>query len=61
MRQGYALEAAAAVLDFARNSGIKPIVAIVSPQNSGARAVLNALGMSINPDVRDVHGDVFVE
>jgi [ribosomal protein S5]-alanine N-acetyltransferase len=61
MRQGYALEATAAVMEFARKASINPIVAIVSSENAGARAVLNSLGLTVSPDIKDPHGDVFVE
>ncbi|WP_295801465.1 GNAT family N-acetyltransferase [uncultured Microbulbifer sp.] len=44
--RGYALEAAQAVMDFARNGlGLKRIVAIVSPANPRSIALLEKLGM----------------
>jgi RimJ/RimL family protein N-acetyltransferase len=45
--QGYAAEAAAAVLDHARNVlKIGRIVAITSPDNAGSGAVLNRVGLN---------------
>lgn len=45
--QGYALEAAAAVLDYARRTvGLKRILAIVSPANERSIRLLEKLGLS---------------
>ena len=45
--QGYALEAAQAVMDFAREGlGLQRIVAIVSPENDRSVALLEKLGMA---------------
>lgn len=44
--QGYAIESAAAVMDYARDAlGLKRIVAIVSPHNRGSIKVLEKLEM----------------
>ena len=43
--QGYATEAAAGVLDYARTLGIRRLLAITSPGNIGSNAVLKKIGM----------------
>ena len=43
--QGYATEAAAAVLQHARSLGIKRVVAITTPGNAASDAVLRRIGM----------------
>jgi RimJ/RimL family protein N-acetyltransferase len=43
--QGYATEAAAAVLAHARTLGIRRLLAITSPDNAGSNAVLKKIGM----------------
>lgn len=53
---GYALEAAAAVLDLARESlGIDPVAAIVNPDNLASRRLLEKLGLRL-VDVRQLAG-----
>jgi RimJ/RimL family protein N-acetyltransferase len=43
--QGYATEAAAAVLAYARTLGIRRVLAITSPGNAASNAVLRKIGM----------------
>jgi RimJ/RimL family protein N-acetyltransferase len=43
--QGYATEAAAAVLAYARSLGIRRVLAITSPGNAASNAVLRKIGM----------------
>lgn len=43
--QGYATEAAAGVLAYARTLGIRRLLAITSPGNIGSNAVLKKIGM----------------
>jgi RimJ/RimL family protein N-acetyltransferase len=43
--QGYAYEAARAVLDYAPTLGIRRLVAIVSPANAASNGLLRKLGM----------------
>jgi RimJ/RimL family protein N-acetyltransferase len=43
--QGYATEAAAAVLEYARTLGIRRVLAITSPGNAASNAVLRKIGM----------------
>jgi RimJ/RimL family protein N-acetyltransferase len=43
--QGYATEAAAAVLAYARTLGIRRVLAITSPDNAASNAVLRKIGM----------------
>jgi ribosomal-protein-alanine N-acetyltransferase len=45
--QGYAVEAAAAVLDHARHAiGLEKVVAITAPTNAGSIAVLEKIGLT---------------
>jgi [ribosomal protein S5]-alanine N-acetyltransferase len=51
--QGYALESAAAVLEYSRTIlGLKRIVAIVDPDNAGSLRLLEKIGMSFDRMVR---------
>jgi ribosomal-protein-alanine N-acetyltransferase len=51
--KGYAVESAAAVLDFGRRRlGLKRIVAITAPQNHGSIAVLEKIGLKFERMVR---------
>jgi RimJ/RimL family protein N-acetyltransferase len=44
--QGYAVESASAVMDYARNTlGLKRVVAIVAPDNPGSIRVLEKIGL----------------
>jgi RimJ/RimL family protein N-acetyltransferase len=52
-RQGYAAEAAAAVLDYGRTRlGLKRIVAITSPDNVASIALLEKLGLKFEALIR---------
>ncbi len=52
-KQGYAYEAAAAVLDYGRTTlGIKRIVAVVSPHNAASIRVLEKLGLRYAGPIR---------
>ena len=51
--QGYAVEAASAVMDHGRSVlGIKTIVAITSPDNTRSIKILKKLGLRYNRDVK---------
>jgi [ribosomal protein S5]-alanine N-acetyltransferase len=51
--QGYALESAAAVLEYSRSIlGLERIVAIVDPENAGSLRLLEKIGMSFDRMVR---------
>lgn len=51
--QGYALESARAVMDYARRQlGIERVVAVVSPGNTASKKLLHKLGMQITGKVR---------
>jgi ribosomal-protein-alanine N-acetyltransferase len=51
--QGFALEAAAAVLDFAwRSVGLEKVIALVSPGNAGSIKLLGKLGFSFSRSAR---------
>lgn len=51
--QGYALESAAAVLEYGRRAlGMKRIVAIVSPANHRSVRILEAIGMTFERMIR---------
>lgn len=51
--RGYAVEAAAAVLEYARSSlGIQRVVAITNPDNLGSQAVLRKIGLGYERMVR---------
>lgn len=50
--KGYAREAARAVLEWAANQGIAPVVAIVSPHNAASMAVLESLGLRADRRMR---------
>lgn len=51
--RGYALEAAAAVMDYGRKTvGLERIVAVVSPDNDGSIRVLERLGFRYERPVR---------
>lgn len=50
--QGYALESAAAVRDYARDTiGLSRLLAIVSPSNGGSIRLLERLGFAATPSV----------
>jgi len=52
-RQGYAAEAAAAVLDYGRTRlGLKRIVAITSPDNVASIALLEKIGLKVEGMIR---------
>lgn len=52
-RQGFALEAAQAVIDHARNDlGLKRLTAIVSPQNAASIALIEKLGLRFERMIR---------
>jgi len=55
--QGYATEAAAAVLAHAASLGIKRVLAITSPGNAGSNAVLRRIGMRFEKIVHLTQGD----
>ena len=50
--KGYAVEAARAVMGTAKALGLKRVVAIVDPANSGSIRVLERLGMSFEKMIR---------
>lgn len=58
--QGYASEAAAAVMNYGRNVlGIRRIVAVVSPHNTGSIRVLEKLGLRYTgPTQLAAHGEI---
>jgi RimJ/RimL family protein N-acetyltransferase len=52
-RQGFAYEAAAAVMEYGQNSlGLKRIVAITSPDNEGSIRVLEKIGLQFEKMIR---------
>jgi RimJ/RimL family protein N-acetyltransferase len=55
--QGYAYEAARAVLDHATALGIRRLVAIVAPDNVASNALLRKLGMRFEKFTHLVPGD----
>lgn len=55
--RGYAYEAARAVLDLAKDWGIAPVVAIVSPGNAASIRVLDKLGLVADRLVRMPNAD----
>lgn len=50
--RGYAREAARAVMALAADKGVGPVVAIVTPGNTGSIAVLESLGLVADRPVR---------
>ena len=55
--QGYATEAAAAVLAHAATLGLRRVLAITSPGNAGSKAVLRKIGMRFEKVVHLAPGD----
>lgn len=49
--QGYALEAASAIMQEARNKQLGPVVGIVSPGNLASVAILQNLGLTYHSDI----------
>lgn len=58
-RQGYAAEAARAVVSLARSAGVSHLVAIIRPDNVASQGVARAIGMTLEREV-DKRGPAYV-
>lgn len=59
-RQGYAAEAATAVLAAARGADIDRVIAIIRPHNVASQGVARAVGMTLEREVHKNGGPALV-
>ena len=59
-RQGYAAEAASAVRDAARDSGVEHLIAIIRPDNVASQRVALKIGLSLEREVEKNGGPALI-
>lgn len=59
-RQGYAVEAAAAVREVARTAGIAHLIAIIRPDNLASQGVATKIGLTLEREVTKHGGPALV-